>query len=145
MFFTVDQARLPFPISGSGLSGWDMMEMALAFPFFMVGVTAEQGGEKKRNTFLIGSFRQLDGLIKSQEPGRLKVDFVNLICPQHISGGEPWEMHRLATLFQAREPEQTDHVCQVYESVEGRRFVDSFLGTSIDDLGELTTLHAFDQ
>ena len=145
MFFTVDQARLPFPISGSGLSGWDMVEVALAFPFFMVGVTAEQGGEKKRNTFLIGSFRQLDGLIKSQEPGRLKVDFVNLICPQHISGGEPWEMHRVATLFQAREPEQTDHVCHVYESVEGRRFVDSLLGTSIDDLGELTTLHAFDQ
>ena len=51
----------------------------------------------------------------------------------------------MVTLFQAQEPEQTDHVCHVYESVEGRRFVDSLLGTSIDDLGELTTLHEFDQ
>ena len=145
MFFAVDQARLPFPIPGSGLSAWNMVEVALALPFFMVGVTAEEGGEKIRNTFLIGSFRQLDGLIKSQEPGRLKVNFVNLICPQRISGGAPWEMHRVATLFQAQEPDQTDHVCHVYESVEGRKFVDSLLGTSIDDLGELMTLHEFDQ
>ena len=143
MFFTIDHTRLPFPVSDSGVSAWNMVEVALVFPFFMVGFTAEHKGDQSRSTFLIGSFRQLDELIKSQEPGRLRIHFVNLICPQRISGGAPWEMHRVATLFQAQEPEQPDHVCQVYETVEGRKFVDSLIGTSLCDLGELTTLHTF--
>lgn len=144
MFFTVNETRLPFPSIGEGVSAWDLVEVPLCAPFFMLGASSIfPNGKTVQSAYFISSFHQLSEFISSPGPVKRNINFVYLMCPQHMSGGAPWEMHHLAKLYQAQEPTQTEFNCQIYESFDGKKFIDSFLDTSIDDLGELTTLHTF--
>lgn len=146
MFMTVDLTRLPFPSFDEGVSAWDVVEIGQFAPFFMVGVTnTYSDGETTRSSFFLGSFRQLSELIETLTPGRLELNYVNLIGPRHMTGGAPWELHHISKVYQAQEPKHAEYKCRVYESFEGRRFIDSVLATDIDDLGELTMVHSLDR
>lgn len=143
VFFTNDQARLAFIVADEGVSGWEIVEVPLRLPFFLVDVTAEHDGESVTKTFLVGSQREICDLAESHAESNLKIDAIHVICPESVAKGADWEMHRMAKIYRADEPMHSQQSCYVYESVDGKKFIDSLMGTTIDDLNQLTELHSF--
>lgn len=143
MFITFDHTRIKVPFAGDGISGWNLMELPMALPFFLVGVSVNEEGGTMDKTFLVDSFGQLSELIKSQAAGSLKINFVNLVCPKQMLHSEGWEMHPLRKVYRAKEWDNPGQTCLVYQSVEGTMFfVESFTAGKIDDVYDLQEIYA---
>lgn len=143
MFLTLDQARLPFPVSSSGYSGWESIEISMCFPFFMVKIGFFIESELVKKNLFLSSVDQLQHLIDMEKSGDIVIANLYIMCPKHISGGDEWEMHKLAKLYRAVEPKQPIQSCHVFEISDGRKFVDSILGTGIDEIKESILLYEF--
>lgn len=143
MFITLDHSRSPYPVAGSGISGWSLMEMSTPLPFFLVGASVKLEGENLDTTFVVDSFWQLNDLIKSHLEGSRTINFAHLLWPKQILKPGPWTMHRLSKVYGAREVSNPDQSCYVYESNEGRIFIDSLSAKSLDDVCDLAEIHVF--
>lgn len=143
MFLTIDDSRLPFPVSSSGCSGWETVELPMPISFFMVKMAVKDEMKLVNKTFFLASIEQLLSLIEIEKSGYLNIKYAFYMCPKHVSGGDDWEMYKLSKIYRSTEPRHNAQICHVYEIVSGRRFVDSTFGTTIEKLSELTPLYTF--
>lgn len=137
MFLTFEDTRLPFPPPGSRQGGWDLLEVPLRRIFFLVDVATLRNGKSIVKTFLLGSLNRLEEMIDGQIQDLFAIQCVYVITPEKISGVYPWKMNRLAKLYKAQDLKQPDFTCRVFETSEGKRFVDPLYGATLDDLGDL--------
>ena len=143
MFVTFDVTRLPFPAPGSGHSAWDLLEMPLRRFFFILDVEIKLKKKTHRKTFLLGSFHQLEDMTRKQTEGSLVIRRVNMITTAKMTGDCPWEMHRIAKMFYACHPNDPDARHHLFQTSEGKRFVDPIYDVQPEDLGNLEEIHDF--
>lgn len=84
-------------------------------------------------TLLLSNVDQVAHFLTRDNPD-LSVNSAYIVTPGHVNGGPGWAMDKLLKIWNAREPDATEQQVTVYETVSGKRYCDSFLGTSVNEL-----------
>lgn len=149
MFITNNAFRSPISdlLADPSETYWQATELALHHPWFLVtfrqlDLSDHEPFEIGR-TVLLSNVGEMEQLINQDSGGRLVFDSIQVITPGHINGSDQWKMEPLHAAWSAQEPNVEGQTLEVYETIAGVRYVNSILGTSIDDLQMETLIARF--
>lgn|GEM_PF-4617485 len=83
--------------------------------------------------FILPDERVLDLAQLHRDP-HIWVESVLMVSPGFMNGSSDWQMNSLAAIWTSVEPDAPSQYATVYELDDGRRYVRSALGSSLDSL-----------
>ncbi len=133
MFETLDHAEIPIPppLRVQGERVWAYVEFPLHVPWFHVvyRLPLDDDGYLKRSLFL-GSVDQVLQLGSES----LRIDEIQVVLPQHMTGAGRWTMEPLAEIWEGVEQPKTGQKARVYVLANGTRYLHSGLCDSESEL-----------
>jgi len=136
MFTTYETFRAPL----SRMSGntdekfWTTVQLTTSQMWFIAtylkNVSMDEDLVQVKQTLFFSEKSQLDALICTV----LRLEEVYIVTPAHVNGGKGWEIELLSKIRNAQEPTLLTQAVHLFETISGRRYTDSLLGTPWEDL-----------
>jgi len=148
MFVTYEEYKAPFPsFFGRELTYWKAAELALHRLWFLVSISEPDSDDgdsfPASRTLLISNIADVEQFATPQVASKLQLDAVYIVTPGHVNGSHQWKMEALRAVWRAEEPSAPGQLAAIYETAEGKTYVDSMLGTSTRHLRKKVLHHTF--
>ena len=143
MFIIEDYWKVVQPSSSStpGQTSWPRMCLQSSDEWFVVDVHDDSSDAKKTptksKTFLFPGVNELADFAVVRPPSTGMIIAVSIVTPGYRNYSEGWKIDQLAAVWDAQEP-WLPQSAQIYETVDGRFYVNSRIGTALDLLVERT-------
>ena len=143
MFIIEDRWKTPQPYSPStpGQTSWPRIRLQSSDEWFVVDMHADSTDTDKTptksKTFLFPGLSELEDFVAIRPPSTGIIIAVFIVTPGYRNYSEGWKIDQLAAVWDAQEP-WLPQSAQIYETVDGRFYVNSCIGTALDLLVERT-------
>lgn len=140
MFETNDSAKVDnvFNAYGDDSHLWSNVLLTIHIPWFYIVINKRVDDDLvKRDMVLLSSLDELNE-INAGDQGQ--VEQVYLVSPGNINKRDRWMMEPLKKVLSGLEPNINQPV-NVYVVGDGRQYVDSGLGSKVEELREIKTVY----
>lgn len=147
MFVTNNHHKHPLSgILGDQQTIWHVVDVELQTPWFLIEL--EAAPEKGENcgvmrTMLVARPNDVIQVAQLCASGMPRLHSVAMMSADATDRPGGWTMHPMAALWDAVEPDNASMRAHIFEKVDGSYYVDSLLGTTLDDLRPLRLLASF--
>lgn len=134
MFETTDYAEIPIHevFREEGARAWAYVSHPLHVPWFhlVYRYPIDEGGTLSRPIFLTQIFQ----LLEFEQRSGIKVEEVQIVLPQHMTGAGRWTMEPLAEIWEGVEPNTQGQRAHVFVLANGKRYLRAGVTANESDL-----------
>ncbi|MBB2777194.1 UNVERIFIED_ORG: hypothetical protein HNP28_002517 [Comamonas terrigena] len=141
MFLTHDANKHPLSNAyGNGNHVWIAAEIQLRVPFFMVEFDQHEALDEGDDfsfsrTVLLARGDDVVKLVSTLAPQN-SLKSVTLLSPTSRDVGGAWSLDQLTEIWEAKDPNDSFLKYKIFAKADGSHFVDSMMGTTVDQLQE---------